>query len=284
MVIFLVGLVFPVPAQEVTPSGAFTYSYPIEIPPGTNGIAPQLALTYNSMSGNGFLGMGWSLSGLSTITRDASYPVNFDENDHYVWNGEKLIYTGSNTAGDVHTYHTKRESFLRIEAFGNKANPAYWIITQKDGTKFYYGYSVSPYHTAASDGFIEAVGTDGQAIVWGVSKVEDLCGNSYIIEYLEDSVKGTYYPLKVTYTMGNGLSKFRTVIFSYTSRTDHYHVYLPKRMDIELSPQEEILMGRERYWSVNMNLPMIIMSIQTGAGLSLSRSMGLRGRFRLLLI
>ena len=78
-------------AQEVAPNGSFMYSYPIKTPPGTNGIGPSLSLVYNSSMGNGILGMGWSLGGLSVIVRDPSYGINFNENDHYIYNGQKLI-------------------------------------------------------------------------------------------------------------------------------------------------------------------------------------------------
>src|SRR5689334_3236903 len=47
--------------------GQFQYELPIDVPPGRDGMAPSLALHYSSGAGNGALGVGWSLSGLSSI-------------------------------------------------------------------------------------------------------------------------------------------------------------------------------------------------------------------------
>ncbi|MCP4151505.1 MAG: hypothetical protein GY757_27425, partial [bacterium] len=104
LLILMAGLVTPIFSQDVSSSGAFTYSYPINIPPGTNGMAPNLSLNYNSQGGNGMVGMGWSLSGFQSITRDSTYDINWNNSDHFLLNGQRLV-----PDGDV--YRTENESF-----------------------------------------------------------------------------------------------------------------------------------------------------------------------------
>jgi hypothetical protein len=55
-----------------TQTGALTYSYPIQVPPGRNGMAPQLALSYSSQAPlYGGIAAGWSLS-IPEIREDSS--------------------------------------------------------------------------------------------------------------------------------------------------------------------------------------------------------------------
>jgi hypothetical protein len=85
---------------RVDESGAATYSIPLYAVPGTAGVAPQLSLSYSSQGGYGALGKGWSIGGMSSITRCRATreagdfigaatpdgnpaPINFTGNDPY---------------------------------------------------------------------------------------------------------------------------------------------------------------------------------------------------------
>ena len=70
--------------------------------PSFHGIEPQIALSYGSSSSNGFVGVGWGISGLSSIVRMGSEDgvPRWDETDQYRLNGQLLVPCGaSNSPG-----------------------------------------------------------------------------------------------------------------------------------------------------------------------------------------
>src|SRR4029450_7420987 len=86
---------------RVTESGAAEYRIPIQVPPGGGAMAARLGFVYNSQAGNDLLGVGWSLSGLSSITRcprtvaqdGVKVGINYDWNDRYCLDGQRLVAT-----------------------------------------------------------------------------------------------------------------------------------------------------------------------------------------------
>src|SRR5690606_39189183 len=83
---------------EVTDTGSASYTIPIQVVPGTAGLEPKLSLQYDSRSGNGLLGVGWSLSGLPSISRcgrtiaqdGQTGGVSYDANDRFCLDGQRL--------------------------------------------------------------------------------------------------------------------------------------------------------------------------------------------------
>ena len=92
----------------VSPLGGATYTVPIETPPGPGGSAPQIVLSYNSQGGNGPVGVGFSLSGTSVITRSGrdihhdgySQGLKFDSSDAICLDGTRLVLTSGTMWAD----------------------------------------------------------------------------------------------------------------------------------------------------------------------------------------
>lgn len=61
-------------STSVSPqTGALQYSYPIRVPPGRNGAAPSISLSYSSQAPiYGGVAAGWQLAGLHEIREDTS--------------------------------------------------------------------------------------------------------------------------------------------------------------------------------------------------------------------
>lgn len=115
-------------------SGAATFSYPIELPPGINGLAPSLSISYNhhQTTRAGVLGHGWDIS-TDVITRDTKGTRSDTSDDEFylTLNGAtmKLVL------GQDGYYHTEQETFIRII---KNTHSDSWSVTVQDGTRYLY--------------------------------------------------------------------------------------------------------------------------------------------------
>jgi len=139
---------------SVSLTGGANYDIPIAIPPGINGIAPEVSITYNSQSGNGVAGYGWNISGVSTISRIPASKfhdnqidgVDFDSLDRFALDGERLVLKSGTYGADGAQYETEKYSNLKItsygiSSFGDSYGPAYFVVNYPDGSKARFGDS-----------------------------------------------------------------------------------------------------------------------------------------------
>jgi Salmonella virulence plasmid 65kDa B protein len=54
---------------SVSTGGQANYTFPLVVPPGRLGMEPKLGIGYDSSAGEGMLGVGFALQGLSAVTR-----------------------------------------------------------------------------------------------------------------------------------------------------------------------------------------------------------------------
>jgi RHS repeat-associated protein len=173
---------------SVSQNGSASYAMPIEVPPGRGGMEPKLALQYDSSAGAGFVGLGWSLTGLPAVTRCAKIyaidgeaaGVRSDASDAFCLGGDRLVPTsGGVNGGDQTEYRTELDSFTKVVSYGptiaadgTYAGPRYFKAWYKSGQILSFG--VTPGSRRL---------TGQVATAWYVDKFEDHDGNSMSVIY-----------------------------------------------------------------------------------------------------
>jgi RHS repeat-associated protein len=180
-------------------TGTARMTIPIPTSPGRSGFGPQLGLTYDSGTGNGPFGLGWSL-GLPMITRKTEQGLpRYDdaaESDTFVLSGSEDLVRALRedehgtwvldavTRGDytIQRYRPRIEGmFARIERWTRRSDrDTYWRAISRDNVTTLYG------RTPASR--IADPADPNRVFSWLISASYDDKGNAILYEYKpEDS-------------------------------------------------------------------------------------------------
>jgi len=172
-------------------AGSLNYSYPLSLPPGRNGLTPDLSLSYSSQPGanSNIVGYGWdfSIPVIARINRNGS-DVMFSQFLFYSSLGGELGSSTPGTYGDI----SEKGSFLKY-SFSTSTNA--WIVTDKTGTTYKFGTSAS----SRQDNPLDST----QVYKWELDEVRDTNGNYIKFTYFKDA--GQIYPSTILYT-GNGVT------------------------------------------------------------------------------
>ncbi|NDP22878.1 MAG: hypothetical protein GZ091_17640 [Paludibacter sp.] len=211
-------------SSSVSASGAKCYNVPIEIVPGRMGFQPNISLSYNSQAGNGVVGMGWSISGLSSIER-VNKNVFFDgkndipalnSNDAFTLDGNRLIeknrvnYTTSRGVYYQINYETVIGN-IKVTAFCRVPDLKYFKVYYPNGVVGVFGYGTNT----------------TSKLSYPITSLEDINGSTITFSYTSDNTDingGTnndlYYIDEINYGKCSDKHDFAKIKFTYEDRPD----------------------------------------------------------------
>ena len=223
------GVVGALPGTlNVNDLGAAVYSIPILMPQGIGKMTPEIAVTYNNQAGNGLLGWGWDLTGLSAIVRTGQTiyhdgnqtAVNFAD-DRFMMDGKRLMLCSGEYGGHGAIYKTEIDEMSKIVSYTDGYNgPARFVVQKKDGTTWEYG--------CTADSRVETQHDNKVVMMWLVNSIIDPDGNSIVFKYIENQSTGESYIKNIDYTLNKnaGVKSMYRVMFEYDDREDIETSYL----------------------------------------------------------
>ncbi|MDT8411424.1 MAG: FG-GAP-like repeat-containing protein [Vicingaceae bacterium] len=217
--------------HSVSATGAGTYTIEIQLPPGTNNLAPSLSLNYNSQNiRSGIMGVGWGIGGLSRIARTTStyhHQTNVSPitrstaGDQFELDGKRF----SRNAFNFNTLQFENETYEKI-AFATGGG---FILETKEGLTIEYGTTLNSRY---------------DNLFWNIAKITDNYGNFITYTYANNHI------VEINYT-GNsltGLQPYNKIKFNYSTKEDIDKSYYD---DVELT-NDEILRSIEIFAEGNI--------------------------------
>lgn len=218
---------------DVSQAGAATYSYAINAPQGVGGMNPNIAITYNSQSGNGIVGWGCSISGISAITRGMktvfhdglSVGIQHTNDDVYYVDGVRLRFIPGTKTGPGATYIPENAPYIKYACNTTNGNLSF-SVTADNGLTYEYGA------TSDSRQIYTAPSGYNTVYTWYISKVTDHNGNYIAYKYTTDN--GTVYPKEIIYGSNTKQDTYNYIRFNYEQRPD-VQEYLLWKHKMEMS-------------------------------------------------
>lgn len=244
--------------QADSSTGALTYTYPITVPPGRNGMQPNLTLSYNNQAfqQNGPFGYGWSInipyiSRLNKTGTDTFYSSNAFASS---LSGELV-----NTSGTSYISKVENGDFVQYTFSSNT-----WTALDKNGITYTFGSTAASRQDDPSN--------SAHITKWMLEKMQDANGNFITYTYYKNA--GQIYPSTITYTNNGSTTGIYEVDFQRASRTDGIDVYNPSfavKTSYEINEIDVLVNGswRTKYalaYTTGINATKVMLSSITQSG------------------
>lgn len=210
---------------RISDGGDATFSIPVDLPVAAGGFKPQLGFSYDASRTKSSMGMGWSISGHSSIVRcprniradGVRGAINLDANDRFCLDGQRLILVGGTYGGNGAEYKTEFESFQKINSYTDPSvsGPMYFVVRTKDGLTKTYSWNAYAATTPAGP---------ARALSWNLWRVQDRFGNYYEYGYDVYSSPGVALLTRINYSQNFNRPDLTvpptSVIFDYEDMPD----------------------------------------------------------------
>src|SRR5262245_25676978 len=181
-------------------TGSANVSIPLELTPGRSDFGPAFSIDYDSSGVNSPFGVGWSLSGLLTISINTRKRLPlYNGEDDFVFNAVGDLVPGlENSNGEwqpmvtdaggfwVRQYRSRVErGFLRIEQWLEKStNRIHWRTRDARNVLTIYGLRADGLNRVADPH------DPARTFVWLPEATYDPRGNAIFFEYLAENLDG----------------------------------------------------------------------------------------------
>ncbi len=231
------------PNAELSTGAAITH-IPIEVPPGRQGMQPNLALVYSSQGGHGALGTGWDLP-IGRVERGTQRGVpHYDASDTFLvvlpdGRIELVQLPDGSYAARIDESHAR----ITFSAASNT-----WTLHDRSGRDYTFGATgssrVGPAPTALATTF-----------AWHLTSIRDPNGNTVDIHYTQPAGSGHAHVSEIAYG-GNaaaGVAHPFRVTFTWTARATSgqrlsWAAGFPQLLTLSLARVDVTYAGRHVEW------------------------------------
>lgn len=191
----------------VSPTGARTYSIPVATAPGYK-LTPSVSISHNSQAGEGLVGFGWDIGGLSAIrliNKNQYYHGEFmaavasATDVVFSLDGEPLV-TNTNSAQAPYTLITARSKVLIKAEYNTSGYIARFIALYPDGRRAVFGHDLNVAYNLPS---------------YPLTEITDALGNKIAFIYSIDSSNSNDYITQIRYGYDAAGAHHAEINFSY---------------------------------------------------------------------
>ena len=198
----------------VSPTGARVYNVPVMTAADCR-LVPNVSISYNSQSGNGVAGYGWTLAAGSAITMTgkslfydnsiSAVDISRQGDCAFLLDGVRLVRKDITMNG--YQYETA-SGFVLASAHEQGGNVSYFSVAYPNGNTAVFGFKDNK---------------DLQ-FAYPMTELADAQGFKVFFEYVKSG--NNYYPVKIAYGGKSRSACTAEIEFTYTERTDFAVAYI----------------------------------------------------------